>query len=282
MAAHTHGRESRPRHTGSDQARSVPARLALGLAVSAVGSLAGVFWTSSPAPGAASMQQEHVLLLRRHGSLESPRGVQLGLDRLVRAPGDQGVGGHGIGGEFCWMQSDEKSGLNEWVCAPSEETLAARVHRARLSGLLSFGSRAPAGGYARDYQKYGESLPPWDWGENYDGTHFVNAFSPSMSGVASYPRRDKDYYERISGGVPTPLPFDVDEVHVRSTVSLCVRCTKSCPHRLVQLRRVVPTPTRPTYTPCPLMSDACANTGFRTNFRTRRLEYECLVPLQQL
>jgi len=44
---------------------------------------------------------------------------------LVRAPGDSGVGGHGIGGQICWYEINEESGLGEWTCPTTENTLAA-------------------------------------------------------------------------------------------------------------------------------------------------------------
>ena len=34
----------------------------------------------------------------------------------VRAPGDDGVGGHGIGGKICWYETNKESGLAEWTC----------------------------------------------------------------------------------------------------------------------------------------------------------------------
>jgi hypothetical protein len=44
----------------------------------------------------------------------------------VRAPGDDGVGGHNIGGApMCSYEVSEESGLPEWACPPPEDTLAA-------------------------------------------------------------------------------------------------------------------------------------------------------------
>jgi hypothetical protein len=61
-----------------------------------------------------------------------------------------------------------------------------------------------------------------DWGDNYDGKNFF-AFYPEeqdFTGIPAYAKLDGDYWESVHGGVPTPLPFDLEEV-------LCV-CTCVC------------------------------------------------------
>jgi hypothetical protein len=108
------------------------------------------------------------------------------------------------------------------VPTPRMAQMAQRRPRARRARLFSFGTSAPPGGYAYAYNVpsadlYNEdnlgALPPSGWGENYDGKNFV-AFYPEeqdMTGLPSYAHLDGDYWESVHGGVPTPLPFDLDE-----------------------------------------------------------------------
>ena len=259
-------------------------RLAALAAAAAAAALAAVLLVSSSQRPAALLQQ------RRRGPT-SARGL-LPARRGVRAPGDDGVGGHGIGGEICWYEITQVTGLGEWTCPQTEETLAAAkglkprplaqmlrmevekygaagcnyecdddamlVHqcgwtcpptaelppivprtagnsyfsqagwtrpsgywgaKARTATLFDFGNRAPSEGYAA---AYASALPPMDWGDNYDGKNFF-AFYPEeqdFTGMPAYAKLDGDYWEAVHGGVPTPLPFDLEEV-------LCV-CARTC------------------------------------------------------
>ena len=71
------------------------------------------------------------MLLVTWGVRRQPTAAELLQQRAVRAPGDPGVGGHGIGGEVCWYEVNKDTGLREWKCPPPEGTLAA----ARWHGL---------------------------------------------------------------------------------------------------------------------------------------------------
>jgi hypothetical protein len=270
-------------------------RLATALATAAAVAMAAVLLVSSSQRPAALLQQ------RRRGRTSARFLPAL---RSVRAPGDEGVGGHGIGGEICSYEINQMTGLGEWTCPRTEETLAAAkglkprplaqmlrvevekhgaagcnyecdddamlVHqcgwtcpptaelppivlrtadnsyfsqagwtrpsgywgaKARRATLFDFGNRAPSEGYAAAYADpagplYNEdalgALPPMDWGDNYDGKNFF-AFYPEeqdFTGIPAYAKLDGDYWESVHGGVPTPLPFDLEEV-------LCV-CARAC------------------------------------------------------
>lgn len=138
------------------------------LTVSAAGALAAVLLV--PSASSASLLQR-LPQTGRGRPFSRSRST-----RNVRAPGDNGVGGHGIGGQLCWYEINKESGLGEWTCPPSVAAQPAR--RARL---FDFGVTAPAEGYA-----YAGALPPTDWGdENFDGANFA-AFSvedSDMTGV---------------------------------------------------------------------------------------------------
>ena len=97
------------------------ARAALALAAAAAVALAAVMLVS------AGERRPAALLERLPRGRRAAPGARWPAPRLrgVRAPGDDGAGGHGIGGQICWYEVNKESGLGEWTCPPTEDTLAA-------------------------------------------------------------------------------------------------------------------------------------------------------------
>jgi hypothetical protein len=199
-------------------------QLAVALSVSAVGAMAAVLLLPTSA--------NPVSLLATHQST-------LPFSRAyVRAPGDTGHPGHGIGGQVCWEETNKESGLSEWTCAKPEDTLAgARMLPARRPALFDFGSVAPTRGYAGAYEQpwgdvYNEdnmgALPPMDWGDNWDGKNFV----------PFYPEEQDMNGETHNTTTNTTRPRTRTRTHtcwyVLYSAFICY-CVHSHPHTLKQM-----------------------------------------------